>query len=125
MKFLLDENIDYRLAPFLKQLGHDVTAISVDYPHGLPDHEVLALAQKEQRILITNDAGDFGALIFQQHLPHIGVILFRLKAEQANLQLRKERLSYVIKNYGNQLHHFLVVTPHRIKIRKTTGKLAA
>lgn len=125
MKFLLDENIDYRLAPFLNYLGHNVTAVSVDYPHGLPDNEVLTLAHKEQRILITNDTGDFGALIFQQHLPHSGVILFRLKAEQANLTLRKERLSYVLKNYGNQLHHFIVVTPHRVKIRKTTEKLAA
>ena len=125
MKFLLDENMDYRLAPFLEQLGHDVTAISVDYPHGLPDHEVLALAHKEQRILITNDAGDFGALIFQQHFPHSGVILFRLKAEQANIQLRKERLSYVLNKYIDQLHHFIVVTPHRVKIRSTTEKLAA
>jgi predicted nuclease of predicted toxin-antitoxin system len=85
MKFLLDENMDFRLVPFLGYLGHDATAISVDYPHGLPDHEVLTLAHKEQRILLTNDIGDFGALVFQQRLPHSGIILFRLKAEQANL----------------------------------------
>ena len=122
MKFLLDENIDYRLAPFLEQFGHDVTSMFLDYPRGSLDHEVLAIAYREQRILITDDAGDFGALVFQQHLPHSGIILFRLKDEQANIQLRKERLHYVLSKYPDQLQHFIVITPQRVKIRKKTGK---
>jgi len=56
--------------------------------------------------------------VFQQHLPHAGIILFRLKEEQANLQLRKERLSYILSNYSDQLQHFLVVTSQLVKIRK-------
>ena len=35
MKFLLDENTEYHLAVFLKDLGHDVTAIVHDYSHAL------------------------------------------------------------------------------------------
>lgn len=60
MKFLLDENVEYRLVSFLQNLGHNVTAIGYDYPHSLSDSEVLELAQKEQRILLTNDHSDFG-----------------------------------------------------------------
>jgi predicted nuclease of predicted toxin-antitoxin system len=44
MKFLLDQNIERRLAPFLMQLGHDVKIISVDYPAGLVDDDILAIA---------------------------------------------------------------------------------
>jgi len=50
MKFLLDECVEYRLVFFLQKEGHDVTAIGHDYPHSLPDPEVLALAYREQRI---------------------------------------------------------------------------
>jgi predicted nuclease of predicted toxin-antitoxin system len=67
MKFLLDQNADFRLIPHLRQLGHDVAAVSRDYPPGLPDEDVLTIARKEKRILIVADR-DFGELIFQRGL---------------------------------------------------------
>src|SRR5690242_15775539 len=85
MKFLLDENVEARIAGFLTTAGHDVTTIGQDYPHALTDHAVLALAHAEQRILITNDR-DFGELIFHQHLPHNGVIYFRLPLDTAAVE---------------------------------------
>lgn len=77
MKFLLDESTEYRIAAFLTDQGHDVAAIAHDYPAALPDGEVLAIAKREQRILITNDA-DFGELVFRHKQRHSGVILFRM-----------------------------------------------
>ncbi len=47
MRFLLDENVDFPLAAFLRQRGHDVTAIAYEYPHALKDPEVLAIAVQE------------------------------------------------------------------------------
>jgi predicted nuclease of predicted toxin-antitoxin system len=67
MKFLFDQSADFRLIPHLRQLGHDVQAVSRNYPPGLPDEDVLEIARKEQRILIVADR-DFGELIFQQGL---------------------------------------------------------
>jgi len=125
MKFLLDENVDRRLVPFLKQSGHDVTAIAYEYPPGLLDEQVLALAAKEKRILLTNDRSDFGELIFRHHHPHCGVILFRLKTEEANINLRKKRLKLVLEGYANQLHHFLVITPKQVRVRKEEMQKAA
>ncbi len=55
MRFLLDESADLPLARSLQALGHNVTAIVRDYQRGQLDPAVLALAQQEQRILITND----------------------------------------------------------------------
>ena len=124
MKFLLDENIDARLLPFLLDLGHDVTSVAKDYLYGLLDEDVLALAHQEQRILLTNDR-DFGELIFLQGLPHSGILLFRLAPNDANIQLRKARLLYVLTHYADRLHHFLVVTHKSVKIRKTPQKKAA
>jgi predicted nuclease of predicted toxin-antitoxin system len=79
VRFLLDENAEYRLAAFLRERGHEVTAVARDYPGALTDREVLAIALVEARILITNDR-DFGELIVRERLPHAGVIYFRLRA---------------------------------------------
>jgi len=68
MRFLLDESADFPVAAFLTDRGHDVTSIARDYPSALEDDEVLSIAQKEQRILITNDR-DFGELVFRQQRP--------------------------------------------------------
>jgi Domain of unknown function (DUF5615) len=46
MKFLFDQSADFRLIPRLQTLGHDVQAISRNYPHGLPDEGVLTIAAR-------------------------------------------------------------------------------
>jgi len=114
MKFLLDQCTDARLLPFLKNLGHDVTRIGSHYPHGLLDQDVLALAKKQQRILITDDR-DFGELIFRLKLPHAGVIFLRLGA-YAPLQLKTDRLSFVLTHYMDQLDQFLVVSKDTVRV---------
>src|SRR5215467_2525889 len=101
MKFLLDENVDYRLATFLKHSGHNVKAILQDYPNGSTDPNVLALARKERHILITNDK-DFGDLIFHRKLPHCGVILFRLKKGNIDLNVRKSKLRLALDTHFHQ-----------------------
>ena len=118
MKFLLDQNVERRLASFLKNLGHDVKVVSIDYPVGILDQEVLSHAYKESRILLTNDKGDFGELIFRYHHPHSGVILFR-RMRSGDMLTKQARLSFVLQTYATQLHHFLVVSPTSVRVRKT------
>jgi predicted nuclease of predicted toxin-antitoxin system len=118
MRFLLDQSVERRLAAVLRTLGHDVTIVSVDYPAGILDHEVLTHASQEGRILLTNDKGDFGELIFRHHHPHAGVMLFR-RMRSGDLRLKRERLVFVLNAYAGQLHHFLVVSPTRVRVRKT------
>jgi predicted nuclease of predicted toxin-antitoxin system len=114
MKFLLDQSTDARLLPFLKHRGHDVTRIGSDYPAGLPDEAVLALARNKKRILITDDR-DFGELVFRLKLPHAGVLFLRL-GTYAPLQLKTDRLSFVLTKYADQLDQFLVVTKDTVRI---------
>jgi predicted nuclease of predicted toxin-antitoxin system len=115
MKFLFDQSADFRLIPHLRHLGHDVVAISRNYPPGLADEDVLTIARQEARILIVADR-DFGELIFHQELAHTGIIFFRLPG--ATLQTKIEHLNTVLAENTNQLERgeFLVVTPGRIRI---------
>lgn len=118
MRFLLDESADYPLAIHLGAQGHDVTAIAHEYPQSLRDQEVLAIAVEEQRILITNDR-DFGELIFRRRLPHTGVILFRLHAE--NLATKTYWLDYVLTVHSQDLADFIVVTDRGVRVRRLHG----
>ena len=114
MRFLLDESAEFRIAGFLREAGHDVMAIAHDYPFGLPDHQVLALAVAERRILITNDR-DFGELIVRQHLPHCGVIFLRLGLSSTSTS-KIERLARLLVSHGDRLDQFLVVTAQSVRV---------
>jgi predicted nuclease of predicted toxin-antitoxin system len=115
MKFLFDQSADFRLIPYLRHLGHDVTAISRNYPPGLADEDVLTIAREEQRVLIVADR-DFGELIFHQELAQAGVVFFRLRG--ATLQTKIEHLNTVLEEHTGELERgeFLVVTPGRIRV---------
>ena len=116
MKFLLDENVDLPLRDHLREQGYDATAIAADYARSIKDHEVLAITRAEGRILITNDK-DFGVLIFQQQLPHAGVIFFRLRDE--DIPTKIARLEAVLAEHAEALAAgaYIVVTDRRIRVR--------
>jgi predicted nuclease of predicted toxin-antitoxin system len=58
-RFLLDENLDPALAYFLKKRGYHTKTVSEVGLKGRSDREVLALAKRQDRILITGDIKDF------------------------------------------------------------------
>jgi predicted nuclease of predicted toxin-antitoxin system len=114
MKFLLDQSADARLVTYLRQLGHDVTRIAKEYPPGLLDPKILSLARAEGRILITDDR-DFGEWVYRFKHPHAGVIYLRL-GTYAPLELKIERLSFVLTHYKDQLDQFLVVKRETVRV---------
>ena len=114
MRFLLDESADLLLAAYLDALGHDVTSIVRDHPRALNDKDVLEIARREQRVLITNDT-DFGELVFRQRMPHPGVILIRLGAE--DLSTKTVWLDRVVRDHRDRLAEFVVITDRGIRIR--------
>lgn len=93
MRFLVDECVAKASAIRLRMLGHDVVRIGTDI-HIPDDVDILALATKEQRILITHDQ-DFGELVFLKKLrsPH-GIVLFRY--EPPNPEEVAKRLQTII-----------------------------
>lgn len=83
MKFLTDENVDIRVFNGLKKSGFDIKSITKESKQGLKDEEVLDLATKEKRILITHYK-DFENNIFFQSIKHEGIIVLRFKDQSYN-----------------------------------------
>lgn len=112
MKFLVDENLGKRFANLLTQERYDAI-LATDVMKGADDQKVLAKAENESRILITNDL-DFGKLVFELKLPTFGVILFRTMTREPGelFELLKPLLDRDLKN------KFIVVREGRIRIRE-------
>lgn len=114
LKLLLDENIGVMVAETLRREGYDPVSI-VERCAGAPDQEVLGLARKERRILVTLDK-DFGMLVYANSRKHRGVILLRLHDESP--RRITETLLLVLNQFGNQLvGRFAVASERNIRIR--------
>ena len=80
----------------------------------MTDDKLLQLANKEKRILITNDK-DFGELIFLQKKVTTGIILFRVKIQKS--QEKMKLMKKLLMGYREKLFkHFIVITKDRIRI---------
>ncbi len=79
MRLLLDEMFTYTVAEQLRARGHDVVAVTERRDlERLPDPELVAAAQAEQRAIVTNNVDDFLALLgayTEQGIGHYGLIL--------------------------------------------------
>ena len=62
MRFLADESCDFAVVRALRVAGFDVTSVR-DVMPGAEDVEVIEIAVRESRILLTEDK-DFGQLVF-------------------------------------------------------------
>jgi hypothetical protein len=63
LKLLLDEMFSPAIAAELRDRGHDVVAIK-EHPEwqAMPDRDIVALARREQRVIVTKDIRDFRPL---------------------------------------------------------------
>ena len=89
MRFLLDVSAASRVfQDTLIFWGHDVLS-AVEIDPALDDETLLAIANAERRIMLTEDK-DFGKLIFARGLPHRGVIRFAdMNAEEKIAAMNK------------------------------------
>lgn len=79
MLFLIDENISIEVITFLSAKGYDVKAV----PSGLNNGEVIKLAHKEQRILLTHDV-HFSNILLYDPKKYFGIIRIRIHPPDAN-----------------------------------------
>jgi predicted nuclease of predicted toxin-antitoxin system len=115
IKFLFDESVGRKVFDHFFDLGFNAKFVSHLMPRA-EDEEVLELAEKEGRILVTNDK-DFGELIFLLNKPSSGVVLLRLTKDIP--EIRKKYLLYLINNFSDRLaDHFIVVSEGSVRFRK-------
>jgi predicted nuclease of predicted toxin-antitoxin system len=112
MRFLADENVSMLVVARLRAAGLDVLAIS-EMNAGAPDNEVLATANREACILLTEDR-DFGEFIIRQRLGVRGIVLLEL--DRLSNVAESERVAET-KLAGN----LLVIEPSRVRVRPLSG----
>jgi predicted nuclease of predicted toxin-antitoxin system len=114
MKFLANENIEKRIITFLRNAGHDVSYCAEIRPR-LDDDAVLHIANREHRIIITNDK-DFGELTYLQHKTKTGILLLRFQIEDTEYKI--DTIKKVLKEYADKIpRHFIVVSEDKLRIR--------
>lgn len=114
IKFLVDESVEYGIVLFLRDSGFDIISISEENPSIL-DTEVLKLAYKQKRVLITNDKG-FSKLVFKEKQKSHGVILIRLPYDTTPEKIL--RLDTIIKSKDKDLTKlFTIITEKQTRYK--------
>ena len=97
----------------LTDLGHDVLSVSERNPRAT-DESVLAWANRERRVLITEDK-DFGELVFVRRRDHPCIIRFvEMRVTEKGAAMRE-----LIDHYADAMiaGTLIVVTRRRVRIR--------
>ena len=111
MKLLLDANISPETAQYLRRFNFNVKSLIEANLNYLTDAEVVELAKKEKRIIITFDL-DFAEIFYFLEQKHFGVIALRLKdqrVESVNRVLEDFIKYYSLDNNSNKFNKSLVV----------------
>ncbi|MDQ3774666.1 MAG: DUF5615 family PIN-like protein [Pseudomonadota bacterium] len=113
MRILLDSCVWGGARETLEDAGHDVVW-SGDWKQDPGDSEILAIAHREGRILVTLDK-DFGELALVYRVPHCGILrLVNFPARQQAIACLK-----VLELHGDELRQRAIITaePGRLRIR--------
>ncbi len=114
MRLLADENVSRPLIERLVAAGFDVAWVGTANS-GASDEQVMEIALRESRILITEDR-DFGEMIVRKRIEAPGVVLLEL--DRLSVTAEAEFAVRVIaKNAERLAGAFVVIEPGRIRIR--------
>ncbi len=114
LKILIEVGVGKAVENWLKNAGYDVLALR-DIDPKMLDDEILEMAAKEKRLLITMDK-DFGELVYYSGKSHAGVLLLRL--EDATSQEKVKVIKNIFTEYEEDLAgHFCVYQNKRLRIR--------
>ena len=118
MRFLADENFPGDAVAALRAEGNDVACVQTDAP-GSADHEVLARAIREQRVVLTFDK-DFGELAWRELRPaECGIVLFRIRMPAPSSVATI--ISSILNSRDDWSGNFAVIEPGRIRMRELPG----
>lgn len=114
MRWLADECVDAALVVRLRSAGHDVVYMAEIAP-ATSDTDVMALAQQDGRLLLTEDK-DFGDLVFRRGGLVPGIVLLRI--DPAMHALKSRRLDAVVGRFGDNLFgRYMTVEEARFRSR--------
>lgn len=117
MRFLADVGTSRSTAEELRLRGHDVIHLREEKLHRLPDEEILRLARRDQRVILTFDL-DFGDLLAAGAFSLPSVIIFRLQ-DQTPASVTPKLLS-LISERGREIEEgaIVIVEDRRYRFRR-------
>ncbi|HUP59646.1 MAG TPA: DUF5615 family PIN-like protein [Thermoanaerobaculia bacterium] len=117
MRILLDENLPADLIAVLRALGHDVEHVYTKSLSGRPDPDVRALAEAEDRMLVTQDIRFADARAFTPGA-HAGFVLVRLKQEGLRAVITKLRAVFETEDVDSWRGCFVVIGESKVRVRR-------
>lgn len=106
IKLLLDANLSPETREYLTETFlFDVIDLITENKSGLSDEEIVLLAKKERRIIVTFDL-DFGEIYHFKEKGRIGVIVLRLENQ-------------TVESVNKTLHKFFRVYTKNVNINKS------
>lgn len=116
MRFLLDQDVYASTARFLSELGYDVVPVARIGLSRAKDEELLAVAQKQGRVLVTRDR-DYGSLVFVKRL---GAGVLYLRVLPLTQKAVHKELGRVLEMYSEEELKcaFVVIEPDGHRIRR-------
>jgi predicted nuclease of predicted toxin-antitoxin system len=111
-RLLADEHIPNSTISALREAGHDVVAASQEY-RASPDRTLLAIGEREQRLLITFDR-DFGVLLFAERVPQTTGVLFLRLMSQSHRSVTPA-LMPIVESSLEFLGYFTVIREDRVR----------
>ena len=118
MRLLIDNALSPIVSAALSEAGHDCIHVRDRNLQSAPDEKVFALAEKEERIIVSADT-DFGALLALRQQIRPSFVLFRKASELKPTDLAAQLID-VLEVYADDLNAgcVLTVTDERIRIRR-------
>ena len=99
MRILADESVEGKIVARLRDGGHDVAYVPESFA-GIRDDEVLARANAEDRVLLTEDK-DFGDLAFFYGSRSLGIVL--LRAYGAGVESKARLVAEALETHEDEL----------------------
>ena len=109
--------ISPKIADYLRSLGHDAVHAFEIGKAKASDEELIDLAEKENRIIITMDL-DFGTILFHAKKTRPGVIIFRISyaiTETINAIIIALIQRIKPEEFANSI---IIVDDQRVRVRK-------
>jgi len=116
MRLLADQDVYKVTGDLIRSWGHDLVTASELGKATASDEELLALANAQNRIMVTRDK-DFGALLFLGKQPSLGVILLRGKPSELNEVHKTLRQVLEEQKEETLTSGLCVVEPDRYRLR--------
>lgn len=121
IKILANENVSPKTVRFLNSLGFEAKRIT-DYRRSLKDREIIEIALKEKRIIITFDL-DYGEIFYRMVDGKVGIWVLRIKPQ--TVEAAEETLTKFINsetfNKIDHYHTLVILSKTRTRLRYPLG----